>query len=58
MSKPVNLNRYRKSKKREKKSVAAEINAVKFGLCKDRKSVEGMHIKVQARHLDLHKLEP
>ena len=57
MSKPVNLNRFRKSKKREKKSVIAETNAVKFGRCKDEKAVGDMHIKVLARYLDLHKRE-
>ena len=58
MSKPVNLNRFRKSKKRKKESAIAETNAVKFGRRKDEKAVENMHIKVQARYLDLHKREP
>ena len=58
MSKPINLNRFRKSKKREKKSAISETNAVKFGRCKDEKAEDDMHIKVQARHLDLHKREP
>ena len=58
MSKPVNLNRFRKSKKREKKSAVAETNAVKFGRSRNEKSVDDMHIKVQARYLDLHKREP
>ena len=58
MSKPINLNRFRKSKKREKESAIAKTNAVKFGRCKDEKAVDNMHIKVQARHLDLHKREP
>tara|TARA_B100000795_G_C22499139_1_gene323279 strand:+ start:423 stop:599 length:177 start_codon:yes stop_codon:yes gene_type:complete len=58
MSKPVNLNRFRKSKKREKESATAKTNAVKFGRCKDEKVVDDMHIKVQARYLDLHKREP
>ena len=58
MSKPVNLNRFRKSKNRKKESAIAETNAVKFGRCKDEKAEDDMHIKVQARHLDLHKREP
>ena len=58
MSKPANLNRFRKSKKREKESAIAETNAVKFGRCKDEKAVDDMHIKVQARYLDLHKRAP
>tara|TARA_B100000787_G_scaffold160805_1_gene140117 strand:- start:150 stop:326 length:177 start_codon:yes stop_codon:yes gene_type:complete len=58
MSKPINLNRFRKSKKREKKSAISETNAVKFGRCKDEKVAGDMNIKVQARHLDLHKREP
>ena len=58
MSKPVNLNRFRKSKKREKESAIAQTNAVKFGRYKDEKAVDDMHIKVQARYLDLHKREP
>ena len=58
MSKPVNLNRFRKSKKREKEAAIAETNAVRFGRCKDEKAVEDMHIKVRARYLDLHKREP
>ena len=58
MSKPVNLNRFRKSKKREKKSAVAETNAVKFGRCKDEKAADDMNIKMQACHLDLHKREP
>ena len=58
MSKPVNLNRFRKSKKLEKKLAVSEINAVKFGRCKDEKTVDDMRIKIQARYLDLHKREP
>ena len=58
MSKPVNLNRFRKSKKRAKESAISETNAVKFGRCKDEKVADDMNIKVQARHLDLHKREP
>ena len=58
MSKPINLNRFRKSKKREKESAIAETNAIKFGRCKDEKVVADMHIKVQARYLDLHRREP
>ena len=58
MSKPTNLNRFRKSKKREKETAIADTNAVKYGRCKDEKAVENMHIKVQARYLDLHKREP
>ena len=58
MSKPANLNRFRKSKKREKKSAVAETNAVKFGRSRNEKAVDDMHIKVQARYLDLHKREP
>ena len=58
MSKPVNLNRFRKSKEREKKSAISETNAVKFGRSGNEKEVDDMHIQVQARYLDLHKREP
>lgn len=57
MSKPVNLNMFRKFKERKKKSSVADANAIKFGRRKEDKHADVLHIKKQAHHLNLHKRE-
>lgn len=54
MSKPVNLNRYRKEKTRADKKARADQNAVKFGRTKAQKTAEKDEKAKQDRWLDGH----
>jgi len=58
MSKPVNLNRFRKERDRVKKRLQSDENAVKYGLTKNQKSREKKISDAARRSLDGHKLEP
>ena len=57
MSKPVNLNRFRKNKARAEKKARADQNAVKFGRSKLEKSLEEARAAKAERLLDGHKGE-
>ena len=52
MSKPVNLNRFRKAKARAEKKARAEENTVKFGLLKSDKTQATKLNEIQERRLD------
>lgn len=54
MSKPVNLNRFRKDKARADKKARADENAVKFGRTKAEKSRDQSEAEKAKRHLDGH----
>jgi hypothetical protein len=54
MSKPVNLNRFRKEKARAEKKARADQNAVTFGLSKAEKSARDQERAQDKRHLDGH----
>ncbi|QEW21073.1 hypothetical protein LA6_003276 [Marinibacterium anthonyi] len=55
MSKPVNLNRYRKDKARADSKARADENAVKFGRTKAEKDREKAQSALADRRLDGHK---
>lgn len=55
MSKPVNLNRFRKDKARAEKKARADQNAVKFGRTKAEKDRDRAENKLAERRLDGHK---
>ncbi|MFW8636570.1 DUF4169 family protein [Cribrihabitans pelagius] len=55
MSKPVNLNRYRKDKARAAKKARADQNAVAFGRTKAEKELEKAREAQDVRRLDGHK---
>lgn len=55
MSKPVNLNRFRKDKARAEKKARADQNAVKFGRTKAEKDRDRAENKLADRRLDGHK---
>ncbi|MFW8592915.1 DUF4169 family protein [Cribrihabitans neustonicus] len=57
MSKPVNLNRYRKEKARAAKKARADQNAVAFGRSKAEKELEKAKRSQETRRLDGHKRE-
>ncbi len=52
MSKPVNLNRFRKAKARAEKKARAEENVAKFGLSKSVKTQATKLKTIQERRLD------
>ncbi len=56
MSNIVNLNRFRKAKKRGEAEQSAEENRTKFGLTKAEKKKEASEAEETLRHLDGHKL--
>ena len=58
MSKPVNLNRFRKEKARADKKARADVNSVKFGRTKSEKQRDADKAQADIRHLDGHKREP
>lgn len=58
MSKPVNLNRFRKEKARADKKARADENSVKFGRTKSEKQRDTNKTQADIRHLDEHKREP
>jgi hypothetical protein len=58
MSKPVNLNRFRKEKARADKKARADENSVKFGRTKSEKQRDTDKAQADIRHLDEHKREP
>ncbi len=55
MSKPVNLNKVRKSRARAEEKARADENAVRFGRTKAQKSAESKDRDGIIRHLDAHK---
>lgn len=55
MSKPVNLNRYRKQKARAEKKVRADQNAVAHGRTKAEKDLDKARNVQNIRRLDDHK---
>ncbi len=57
MSKPVNLNRYRKDKARAAKKARADENAVAFGLSKTEKTLRDTQRDKTKRDLDGKKQE-
>jgi len=57
MSKPVNLNRFRKDKARAEKKARADQNAVKFGRTKAEKAEDKYHQDKAHRALDDRKLD-
>ena len=57
MSKPVNLNRYRKEKARAAKKARADENAVVFGLSKAEKTLRDAQRDKSKRDLDGKKQE-
>jgi len=54
MGKPVNLNRYRKTKARADKKARADENAVKFGRSKAEKDLDRARADKARRDLDRH----
>lgn len=58
MSKPVNLNQFRKQKARADKHARADENAVKFGRTKGQKTLEETRAEQIAKALDAHKRDP
>ena len=57
MSKPVNLNRFRKDKARADKKARADENSVKFGRTKADKSRDKAENDRTTRRLDGHKAD-
>lgn len=55
MSKPVNLNQYRKQKARADKRARADENAVKFGRSRSEKELEKARRGKEERDLDQHR---
>lgn len=55
MSKPVNLNRYRKEKARAEKKARADSNAVTFGRTKAEKDLDKARNAQEVKRLDDHK---
>jgi hypothetical protein len=58
MSRPVNLNKFRKTKARADNSTRAEANTVKFGRNKAEKHAQVSQAKAETHRLDQHKREP
>ena len=58
MTRPVNLNRFRKARARDEKRATADANAAKFGRTKSEKDLEDTERTRAARHLDDHKRDP
>jgi Domain of unknown function (DUF4169) len=57
MSNVVNLNHFRKQKKRAEAEQSADENRSKFGRTKSEKVKEANEAEDASRHLDNHKLE-
>lgn len=57
MSKPVNLNRFRKEKARAEKKARADQNAAKFGQTKAEKEVVKLQQDKHRRDLDGHEID-
>lgn len=57
MSKPVNLNRFRKHKARAEKKARADENAVKFGRDKTQKALDQKRSEKMRKHIDGHQSE-
>ena len=55
MSKPINLNQFRKSKARVENTALADSNSVKFGRTKFEKKVDGKVNETLQKHLNNHK---
>jgi hypothetical protein len=58
MSKPVNLNTYRKERNRASRKARADENAVAFGQTKAQKDLLKARADKIAKNLDAHKREP
>lgn len=58
MSKPVNLNRFRKQKARAEKKARADQNAVAHGRTKAEKDLDKARNAQNIRRLDDHKRDP
>ncbi len=54
MSKPVNLNRFRKDKARAEKKARADENVAKFGRTKAEKTRDDAQAARNKRHIDGH----
>jgi hypothetical protein len=54
MSKPINLNQFRKSKARVENTVLAGSNSVKFGRTKFEKKIDGKTNETLQNHLNNH----
>ncbi len=57
MNNVVNLNKFRKKKKREKSDILAEENRAKFGRTKEQKRKDESDARETSHHLDAHKLD-
>ncbi|MEP3333846.1 DUF4169 family protein [Sedimentitalea sp.] len=57
MSKPVNLNRFRKDKARTEEKDRADQNAITYGRTKDEKLLDRARADKARRDLDGHKAE-
>ncbi len=57
MSNVINLNRFRKAKKRAEAKQSAEENRSKFGRTKSEKAKAASEAEDASRHIDGHKLE-
>ncbi|MDF1727236.1 MAG: DUF4169 family protein [Sulfitobacter sp.] len=57
MSKPVNLNQFRKDRARDEKKARADRNAVTFGRTKQERQAEEQKAARAEKHLDGHKRE-
>lgn len=55
MSKPVNLNQYRKAKARKEKRAQADENAVTFGRSKAGKELDAARARKAKEALDQHR---
>ena len=55
MSKPVNLNQFRKSKSQVERSVLGSSNSVKFGRTKFEKKIDAKTNETLQKHLNNHK---
>lgn len=58
MSKPVNLNQFRKAKARSEQRATADENAVKFGRGKTQKECDTAEAQKTRKTLDQHKRDP
>ncbi len=57
MSKPTNLNRFRKNRARADQQARADQNAVRFGRTKLQKQLEKTRLLQADRNLDAHRKE-
>tara|TARA_B100000768_G_scaffold44792_1_gene43601 strand:+ start:594 stop:770 length:177 start_codon:yes stop_codon:yes gene_type:complete len=55
MSKPINLNQFRKSKVKVEKRALASSNSIKFSRTKIEKKIDGKENETLQKHLNNHK---